>query len=160
MATTTDITTALGGGAVTDLTESELITFIGLLGTVIIDVVTAEHEADGEHLLKNGTLAERPAAGTAGKVYVATTDASGNDISDAPAVYIDNGTAWTNVTDLSSTRLIYTNAQKTSLTKISEALDFILNVFTAGGNVKGENIIVEPTSPQVISTGSDLNTAL
>lgn len=152
-----DVTSALGGGTVQDLTETELISFIGTLASVLVDTVDNEHDDEGEHTLEVGTLSERPTAATAGKVYVANTDAAGADISTAPTVYIDNGTAWTNVTDLSSARLIYTNAQHTALIDIAAALDFILNVYNASGTVKGSEVIVTPTSPQVLPEGGTLD---
>jgi len=156
MATTDDVDAALGAG-ISTLTESEVLTLIGTLCAAFTDVVTEEHGTDGQHLLKTGTLAARPSAGTAGKVYVATTNVAGEDISDAPTVWIDNGSAWTNVTDLSSARLIYTNEQHEALTNISLALNFILNTFNAGGTIKGESVIVTPSAADVLPTGGTLD---
>lgn len=157
MATIPDLAAANPTGDVHDLTETELITYIGLLGLVLVDTVTNQHDNEGEHLLAQGLLSARPSAGNAGKVYVATTNIAGDDISAAPTVWIDNGTAWTNVTDLSSARLIYTHAQHTNLKKISTALDYILATYNVGGTIKGSSVIVNPTDPQVLPTGGNLD---
>lgn len=155
-----DIASALApSGDVADLTPAELIEFIATLAAVIVDVGNLEHSDEGEHRLKSGPIGDRPSAGNAGGIFIATDEPSTGETT----IYVDNGTAWVDATAIDSSRLVYSNTVHSTLSRIKAALDFLLEAYSAAGFVLGSKVLFTPTSPGVLpasGTGTEMMDAL
>jgi hypothetical protein len=108
--------------------------------------VGVEHYLDGPHKLPGGTLAARPAAGRAGRVYYNT---------DLKSMEYDNGSAWVSPADAKATACILWHSAQVAIasgaTRFEIPFDYVIDDPGGYGYPQYHQIIQPPNSIGMVS---------